>query len=116
MEGQISRSNDDTMHGLKNRELSSLKKLHDDYVYSLSGVIALVVADEETRNEILEKTFISVWHDAESYEPSQTSIFIWLLRISIKVTAEQMEIPFLEMQNKVYHAYRELKAKEETQN
>ncbi|MBE9599848.1 hypothetical protein [Pedobacter sp. MC2016-24] len=116
MKGQISRSNDDTIHGLKNRELSSLKKLHDNYVYSMSGVVALVVTDEETRNRILDWTFIKAWHEVENYESSQTSVFIWLLRISMKVMAEHMEVPLLEMQKRVYHAYRELKAKEEKKN
>jgi DNA-directed RNA polymerase specialized sigma24 family protein len=116
MEGKISPSNTDTIHGLKNREVSSLKKLHDKYVLPLSGVITWVVPNEETGNEILKKTFIEAWNEAESYEPSQTSVFIWLLRISMKVMAEQMNIQLLEMQNKVYHAYRELKAKEEKQN
>jgi DNA-directed RNA polymerase specialized sigma24 family protein len=116
MEGKISPSNTDTIHGLKNREVSSLKKLHDKYVLPLSGVIAWVVPNEETRNEILKKTFIEAWNEAEGYEPSQTSVFIWLIRISMKVIAEQMNVPLLEIQTKVYRTYKELKVKEEKQN
>jgi len=101
------------IRGLRIRELSGLRTTYDKFSYSLSDIIALVVKDEETRNDILQKTFIRAWHEAESYEPGQTSVFIWLLRISLKVAAEHMEVPLLEMQKKAYHAYRELKANEQ---
>lgn len=103
----------DVIYSLRSRELSSLRTVYDKYACSLSGIIALVVAGEETKNDILEKAFIRVWHEAENYEPGQTSVFIWLLRISLKVAAEHMKVPLLEMQKKAHHAYRELKANEE---
>jgi hypothetical protein len=111
MAGQIFNSTDNRITGLRNRELSSIRKIYDNYAYSLSGIIALATPDKETRNYILEKTFIEVWNEADSSNAKNDSIFVWLLRMTIKVIAQHLNVPLIEIQKLVFSTYKEIQAK-----
>ncbi|RZJ76915.1 MAG: hypothetical protein EOO45_00415 [Flavobacterium sp.] len=85
--------------------------LHDNYSYSLSGMIELMVNDEQVRSEILERTFIKAWQEIDSYDAVNDSVFIWLVRLSIRVTAEHLGVPLAEMQLVAWDAYKEFNSK-----
>jgi DNA-directed RNA polymerase specialized sigma24 family protein len=109
MKGQISLSNDEIIRSLKNRELKSVKTLYDNYSSSLLGIISLLVSDEELRLEILEKTFVKIWHESEKYDPINSSLFIWMMKLAIEVSVECMDLQLTEIREKFWQAYKELR-------
>lgn len=102
-------TNEDIIHSLKNRGDLFLKTLYDDYSPKLLGIISMIVADEEMRLEILKKTFVRICLDIKSYDPMHSTLLIWMIKITISVSAECMNISPREIQNKFRDAYRALK-------
>lgn len=74
-------------------------------------MIELMVNDEQVRSEILERTFIKAWQEIDSYDAVNDSVFIWLVRLSIRVTAEHLGVPLAEMQLVAWDAYKEFNSK-----
>ncbi|SDL11175.1 hypothetical protein SAMN04487898_11531 [Pedobacter sp. ok626] len=109
MKGKISRSNDEIIRSLKNREIQSIKTLYDNYSSSLLGIISLLVSDEELRLEILEKTFLRIWQESEKHEPINSTLFIWMMKLAIEVSAECMDLQLAEIREKFWQAYKELR-------
>jgi len=97
------------MRGVMNREISCLKTLYENYACSLNGMINMIVKDEESRNVILEKTFLKAWEAADSYNPVNDSVFIWLLKFSIKEVSQHLEIQMDDVTNRFWKVYAELR-------
>jgi len=111
MEKNSSLTNEGLILTFKNKEQMYLKTLYDDHSSKLLGIISLLVNDEERRMEILEKTFTRIYLEAKKYDPIHSSVFIWMMRVSISVSSEYMEVQLSEIQKKFWEVYKELRIK-----
>ncbi len=56
--------------------------MYDDYSPALLGVIVRIVNDKELAEEILQKAFLKVWQNIDSYDSAKGSFFTWILTIA----------------------------------
>jgi RNA polymerase sigma-70 factor (ECF subfamily) len=56
--------------------------LYDDYSPALLGVIVRIVNDKELAEEILQKSFLKIWQNIDSYDSAKGSFFTWILTIA----------------------------------
>lgn len=56
--------------------------LYDHHSDALFGVIIRIVKDEEIASDVLQESFIKIWQNSRSYDPSKGRLFTWLMRIA----------------------------------
>jgi RNA polymerase sigma-70 factor, ECF subfamily len=75
-------SQDDLVILIKNRDQKAFAYLYDNYSKALFGVLYQIVADVEETEDILQKLFLKIWDNFESYDPSKGRLYTWMLNIA----------------------------------
>lgn len=75
--------------------------LYDNYSDALYGVILRMVESEAIASDVLQESFVKIWQNSRSYDPSKGRLFTWLVRI---------------VKNKSIDAIRKTRRKEEIQS
>lgn len=60
----------------------ALSELYDNYSGALYGVIVRICNDETVAQDILQETFLKIWKNANSYDPSKGRFYTWAYRIA----------------------------------
>lgn len=60
--------------------------LYDQFSPALYGVILRMCRDRDTANDLLQQSFIKIWENRDSYDPSKGKFYTWAFRISRNVT------------------------------
>ena len=58
-----------------------MEALYDQYAPNLYGIIARIVPDR-VAEEALQKTFLKVWNNIGSFDPSVASLYTWMSTIA----------------------------------
>ncbi|MEM9887622.1 MAG: sigma-70 family RNA polymerase sigma factor [Bacteroidota bacterium] len=61
---------------------AAIEAILPKYGAALQGVIYKIVGSQEVTEEVLQDTFVKVWKNAKSYDPSKGRLFTWLLNIA----------------------------------
>ncbi|MEM0994876.1 MAG: RNA polymerase sigma factor [Bacteroidota bacterium] len=61
---------------------AAIEAILPKYGAALQGVIYKIVGSQEVTEEVLQDTFVKVWKNAKSYNPSKGRLFTWLLNIA----------------------------------
>lgn len=75
-------SHQELIDALKNRDELALAYLYDNYSKALFGVIFVVVKNKEEAEDVLQKTFIKIWNNFESYDIQKGRLYTWMLNIA----------------------------------
>jgi RNA polymerase sigma-70 factor, ECF subfamily len=75
-------SHDDLVILIKNRDQKAFAFLYDNYSKALFGIIHSIVADIEESEDVLQKTFMKIWDNFESYNISKGRLYTWMLNIA----------------------------------
>ena len=80
-------------------DVKAMDLLYDHYSDALYGVVLRMVGDEALASDVLQESFVKIWQNSRSYDPSKGRLFTWLLRIvrnkaidSIRKTGRKAEI------------------------
>jgi RNA polymerase sigma factor (sigma-70 family) len=57
------------------------KVLFENYSAALLGHLSQMLRNHEDAEEALQESFIKIWKNLESYDPSKGRVFTWMLRI-----------------------------------
>lgn len=82
MREKIRYNHDDLVILIKNKDQKAFAYLYDNYSKALFGVIFAVIADTEESEDILQKTFLKIWENFESYNESKGRLYTWMLNIA----------------------------------
>lgn len=82
MKETIRYSHDDLVILIKNRDQKAFAYLYDNYSKALFGVLYQIVADVEETEDILQKLFLKIWDNFESYDASKGRLYTWMLNIA----------------------------------
>ena len=69
------------VQALLQRSSPAFDHLYDSYSGVLYGSIFTLVEDREVAADILQETFIKIWKQIGSYDPSKGRLFTWMIRI-----------------------------------
>ena len=79
--------------------VKAMNLLYDHYSDALYGIVLRMVGDEALASDVLQESFVKIWQNSRSYDPSKGRLFTWLLRIvknkaidSIRKTGRKAEI------------------------
>jgi RNA polymerase sigma-70 factor (ECF subfamily) len=75
-------NHDDLVILIKNRDQKAFAYLYDNYAKAIFGVIHSIIEDVEESEDILQKTFLKIWDNFDSYDTSKGRLYTWMLNIS----------------------------------
>lgn len=78
------------------KDQKALQRLYEKVASRLNGVAMKVLYDEDLSNDVLQETFLQIWHNAGEYRRDQSEPMTWMTsllryRALDKLRAEQRE-------------------------
>ncbi len=75
---------------LKNKNREAVGILYDKYSALLYGIIARIVKNEETAEDLLQEVFVKVWKNIESYDPAKAKLVTWMGNIARNLAIDKI--------------------------
>jgi RNA polymerase sigma factor (sigma-70 family) len=97
---KISLSEEELVRALQNREKIAIEALYDMYSSSLYGVISRIVIDEATAEDVLQETFVKIWHSFSGYSTEKGRLFTWMVNIARNLAIDKIRSKDFKNQNK----------------
>ena len=88
------------MLALRNREKIAVEALYDMYSSSLYGVIVRIIVDTATAEDILQETFVKIWHSFASYNTDKGRLFTWMVNIARNLAIDKIRSKDFKNQSK----------------
>lgn len=86
---KISLSEEELVLALRRKEKIAAEALYDMYSASLYGVILRIVNDEAVAEDILQETFVKIWHSFGSYNTDKGRLFTWMVNIARNLSIDK---------------------------
>lgn len=67
---------------IANGDQRAFAHLYDHYSQALFGVIFKIVNSHEDAEDVLQQTFIKIWHNFDSYNESKGRLYTWMMAIT----------------------------------
>jgi RNA polymerase sigma-70 factor (ECF subfamily) len=93
-------SEEELVSALKNREKIAVEALYDMYSSSLYGVISRIIIDTTTAEDVLQETFVKIWHSFASYSTEKGRLFTWMVNIARHLAIDKLRSKDFKNQNK----------------
>lgn len=74
--------------------------LYDQYSDSLYGVINRIIGDDQLAEDALQKTFLKIWQNIDSYDTSRSSLFTWMSVIARNTALDQKRLKTFQAKQK----------------
>jgi RNA polymerase sigma-70 factor (ECF subfamily) len=97
---KISLSEDELVLALRKHEKIAVEALYDMYSSSLYGVISRIVVDTAVAEDILQETFVKIWHSFSSYSTEKGRLFTWMVNIARNLAIDKIRSKDFKNQNK----------------
>jgi RNA polymerase sigma factor (sigma-70 family) len=97
---KISLSEEELVLALRNREKIAIEALYDMYSSSLYGVISRIITDTATAEDVLQETFVKIWHSFSSYSTEKGRLFTWMVNIARNLAIDKIRSKDFKNQNK----------------
>lgn len=88
MKEKIRYDHDDLVILIKNKDQKAFAYLYDNYARALFGVIFAVIDDTEESEDILQKTFLKIWENFDSYSIAKGRLYTWMLNIARNIAID----------------------------
>jgi RNA polymerase sigma factor (sigma-70 family) len=87
---KLSLSEEELVLALGNREKVAIEALYDMYSASLYGVISRIVIDTPTAEDVLQETFVKIWHSFSSYSANKGRLFTWMVNVARNLAIDKI--------------------------
>ncbi len=87
---KISLTEDELVLALQRREKIAIEALYDMYSASLFGVISRIIADTATAEDVLQETFVKIWHSFSAYSAEKGRLFTWMVNIARNLSIDKL--------------------------
>jgi RNA polymerase sigma factor (sigma-70 family) len=91
------------IEGLKRQDPTAIAQLYDAYSASLYGVVLRIVSSKELAEQVIQDTFLKVWHHGASYNASKGRLFTWLLNIARNTAIDVTRTAYFNNRKKTEH-------------
>ncbi|WP_183576020.1 RNA polymerase sigma factor [Mucilaginibacter sp. X5P1] len=98
--GKISLTEEELVFSLRNREKIAIEALYDMYSSSLYGVISRIIIDTAAAEDVLQETFVKIWHSFSSYSTEKGRLFTWMVNIARNLAIDKLRSKDFKNQNK----------------
>lgn len=97
---KISLTEEELVLALTNREKIAIEALYDMYSASLYGVISRIIIDTPTAEDVLQETFVKIWHSFSGYNSEKGRLFTWMVNIARNLAIDKIRSKDYKNQNK----------------
>ncbi|MBK0377822.1 RNA polymerase sigma factor [Mucilaginibacter segetis] len=97
---KISLTEEELVLSLRNREKIAVEALYDMYSASLFGVISRIITDTAIAEDVLQETFVKIWHSFSSYSSDKGRLFTWMVNIARNLAIDKVRSKDFKNQNK----------------
>ena len=97
---KISLSEEELVLALKNREKIAIEALYDMYSSSLYGVISRIITDTAIAEDLLQETFVKIWHSFSAYNAEKGRLFTWMVNVARNLAIDKIRSKDYKNQNK----------------
>ena len=97
---KISLSEEELVLALRNREKIAAEALYDMYSASLYGVISRIITDTAVAEDVLQETFVKIWHSFSGYSTEKGRLFTWMVNIARNLAIDKLRSKDYKNQNK----------------
>lgn len=97
---KISLSEEELVLALRNREKIAIEALYDMYSSSLYGIISRIITDTPTAEDVLQETFVKIWHSFSSYSAEKGRLFTWMANLARNLAIDKIRSKDFKNQNK----------------
>ncbi|NVM64112.1 RNA polymerase sigma-70 factor (ECF subfamily) [Mucilaginibacter sp. SG538B] len=97
---KISMSEEELVLSLRHREKIAVEALYDMYSASLFGVISRIINDTTIAEDVLQETFVKIWHSFSSYSTEKGRLFTWMVNIARNLAIDKTRSKDFKNQNK----------------
>jgi RNA polymerase sigma-70 factor (ECF subfamily) len=97
---KISLTEEELVLALRNREKIAIEALYDMYSASLYGVISRIIIDTATAEDVLQETFVKIWHSFAAYSSEKGRLFTWMVKIARNLAIDKIRSKDYKNQNK----------------
>lgn len=94
------------LQALKQKDIKAFPLLYDKYSPVLYNCILKITDNASVACTILEKSFCTIWNTVHQYNPSQQTLFNWMLQTTINQCRETLEIEKGEIVRRMSHHQR----------
>lgn len=77
-----------------------MEALYDMYSASLYGIISRVIVETEIAEDVLQDTFVKIWHSFSSYDAEKGRLFTWMVNIARNLAIDKLRSKDYKNQNK----------------
>ncbi|MEZ2335095.1 RNA polymerase sigma factor [Mucilaginibacter sp. RCC_168] len=97
---KISLTEEQLVLSLRNHEKIAIEALYDMYSASLFGVISRIVIDTAIAEDVLQETFVKIWHSFSSYNTEKGRLFTWMVNIARNLAIDKIRSKDFKNQHK----------------
>lgn len=76
--------------GIKSRSECQFRQLHKMYAPALLGIISRIIRSEVIAQDVLQESFIKIWHGIDSYDASRGRLFTWMAATARHTAIDQL--------------------------
>lgn len=87
---KITLTEEELVLALQRHEKVAAEALYDMYSSALYGVIIRIVIDTPTAEDVLQETFVKIWHSASSYSADKGRLFTWIVNIARNLAIDKI--------------------------
>jgi RNA polymerase sigma factor (sigma-70 family) len=87
---KIALTEDALIAALKRHDIIAMRALYDMYAGSLLGVILRIVQNTELAEDLLQETFLKIWHAADKYDATKGRLFTWMMNIARNLAIDKL--------------------------
>jgi RNA polymerase sigma factor (sigma-70 family) len=91
------------VEGLKRQDPIAIAQLYDAYSAALYGAVLRIVSSKELAEQVIQDTFLKVWHHGASYDASKGRLFTWLLNIARNTAIDMTRTAYFNNRKKTEH-------------
>ena len=74
--------------------------LYDQYADALFGLVKRILGDEQTAEDVLQKTMIKIWKGIDSFDPGKASFYTWMSVIARNTALDQKRLKIFQAKDK----------------
>ena len=97
---KISLTEEQLVLSLRNHEKIAIEALYDMYSASLYGIISRIVIDTAISEDVLQETFVKIWHSFSGYSAEKGRLFTWMVNIARNLAIDKIRSKDFRNQNK----------------
>ena len=80
------------IQSIKQNNTGAFTLLYEKYSPAVYRCILRITSDKALACLLLEKSFCTIWHSIDEYNPSQQSLFNWILQTTLKQCQQKLKL------------------------